>query len=413
MTLHPALTASQRRFAMSGLFGAVALAAIGYIPALSVAPLVAEDLVGSPRWSGVPGAVTVLGMALGASLLSRVMERFGRNFGLSLGFAVATVAVAGTAWSVVLGSLGLVLTTLFLFGAGYGARHLARYAAGDLYPREQRGAAISLVVWAGTIGAVVGPLLLQPSQEIAQRLGAEGLVGPYLLAALASLLAWGLLRILVPPLPDAVGTTELTVLDPAGPALRVRKRNLLRPVRVRFALVAMMVGQFVMVLIMSMTPVHIRHAGEGLTIVGLVLSAHTFGMFALSPLTGFLADRWGRLPVIFTGEAMLLAAALLAAPAAGHDRLQLVVSLFLLGLGWNFGFVAGSALLSESVPDEHRVRAQGLADTIVWSSAAAGSTLGGLLLAMVGYSGLNLIGAAAVTIPPLTYAWLRRQARAH
>jgi MFS family permease len=404
---------------MAGLFSAVALAATGYIPAVSVAPLVAEDLMGSTHWSGLPGAVTVLGMALGAGLLTTAMQWRGRRFGLLLGFAVATVAILLGAMAVEAGGFTLFLATLFVFGAGYGSRHLARYAAGDLYSRRHRGTAISVVVWAGTIGSVGGPLLLEPSQTLALRLGLRGLVGPYLLAAIASALAWFLLRVLVPPLPesqrsDSSSDTSRVAGDDAadGPLapskpIRSSKRNLLRPARVRFALVAMMFGQFVMVLIMSMTPIHIRHAGESLSVVGLVFSAHTLGMFALSPLTGWLADRWGRVPLILTGEVMVLASALLAAPAAGDDRIRLVVSLFLLGLGWNFGFVAGSALLSESVSEDQRLRIQGLADTIVWTSAAAASLLAGVLLAIIGYRGLSLIGGLAILAPPMVYARLR------
>ncbi|MBZ0111587.1 MAG: MFS transporter [Thermoanaerobaculia bacterium] len=400
------LSLTQRRRAMTGLFSAVALAATGYIPAVSVAPLVAEDLMGSAHWSGLPGAVTVLGMALGAGLLTRAMEWRGRRFGLMLGFAVATLAILAGATAVETGAFGLFLATLFVFGGGYGSRHLARYAAGDLYSSRHRGTAISVIVWAGTIGSVGGPLLLEPSQGLALRLGLRGLVGPYLLAAVASALAFTLLRLLVPSLPSTVGPVSADSPSTASLPLP-QKRQLLRPARVRFALVAMMFGQFVMVLIMSMTPIHIRHAGESLSVVGLVFSAHTLGMFALSPLTGWLSDRWGRVPVILTGETMVLASALLAAPAAGDDRVRLVISLFLLGLGWNFGFVAGSALLSESVSEDQRLRIQGLADTIVWTSAAAASLLAGVLLAVTGYRGLSLIGGVAILIPPMVYARLR------
>ena len=395
---------------MIGLFSAVALAAIGYIPAFSVAPLVAEDLFGSPRWSGLPSSIAVFGMALGASFLSSVMARRGRNFGLLLGFAVSTLAVMVAAWGVQAASFPIFLISLFIFGGGYGARHLARYAAGDLYPLEHRGAAISIVVWAGTIGSIVGPLLLKPSQQFALGFGLTGLVGPYLLAAVASVFAWLLLKLLLPPLPHPK-TPSSAAKEDALPAPRVRKRQLLSPPRLRFALVAMMVGQFVMVLIMSMTPVHIRHAGEDLSVVGLVFAAHTFGMFALSPLTGILADRWGRVPVILTGEAMLIASGLLAAPATGNDQVRLVISLFLLGLGWNFGFVGGSALLTESVPEEHRLRIQGFADTIVWSSAAAGSLIAGVLLDIIEYRGLGYFGAAVSLIPPLLGLRLLRRTR--
>ena len=167
----------------------------------------------------------------------------------------------------------------------------------------------------------------------------------------------------------------------------------------RIAVAALIVGQVVMVMIMTMTPVHIRRAGEELGIVGLVIAAHTLGMFALSPVTGFLSDRFGRLRVILAGQAMLVVSALMASLAAGDDRVLLVVSLFLLGLGWNFGFVAGSALLTEDAPPASKLSLQGVADSIVWTSAALASLSSGALLEAGSYSLLALIGAGLVAIP--------------
>jgi MFS family permease len=171
--------------------------------------------------------------------------------------------------------------------------------------------------------------------------------------------------------------------------------------------VALLIGQVVMVLIMTMTPVYIRRAGEGLGIVGLVISAHTLGMFAVSPVTGLLADRLGRVPVMLAGQAILAMSAVMAATAAGDDRALLVVSLFLLGLGWNFGFVAGSAYLTEGVPAAARIPLQGVADAVVWTSGAAASLSSGFLLELSGYPALSIIGAALVAIPVLAYLRLR------
>ena len=399
------MSTTDRRRAMLGLFAAVALAATGYISVISVAPLVAEEMIGSPLWSGVPSAVTIGGMALGASLLSAIMARNSRRFGLLLGFVVASIALSFAALAVGIGSFPLFLVAMFIFGAGYGSQYLSRYAAGDLYDAHHRGTAISLVVWAGTVGSIVAPLLLNPSYRLAERFAVKGLVGPFLLAIAASVLTCFLLVLLVPPLPPPGGHAGGSSAVPSRHALA----ELLARPRVRFALVAMMTGQFVMVLIMSMTPIHIRHAGESLGTVGLVFSAHTLGMFGLSPVTGRLSDRWGRIHVILVGEAMLLAAALMAASSAGDQRWLLVGSLFLLGLGWNFGFVAGSALITESVPEPNRLRIQGLADTIVWSTAATASLAAGFILAAAGYAILSLVGAALVLVPPLVAARYRRE----
>lgn len=381
---------------MAGLFAAGALAATSYIPAVSVVPLAAEDMLGSARWSGVPGALAIAGTALGTAWLTRIMARRSRRFGLQLGFAVAAGAAVLAALAVEITSFPLLLVAMVVLGAGFSSRHLSRYAAGDLYPATERGAAIGIVVWAGTIGSILGPLLLAPVQQAAIRLGASGLVGPYLLAALGTVLACLALGALLPPLhePDGQILDELPTVRPSAALLD----HFRRPAPL-FAVASLMVGQFTMVVIMAMTPLHIRGAGEGLGAVGLVFSAHTLGMFALSPLTGRLADRWGRIPVIVAGQGMLVAAALMAATSPGDHLFTLSGALFLLGLGWNFGFVAASALLSESASHRLRLRVQGAADALAWSSAALANLCSGLLLAAAGYAALNLAGAALVLVP--------------
>ena len=165
------------------------------------------------------------------------------------------------------------------------------------------------------------------------------------------------------------------------------------------AIVALVVGQFVMVLIMTMTPLHMTEHHHDLSAVGLVLSGHTLGMFALSPVSGRLTDRFGAVPVIFLGTAVLAVSSLMAAFAPADGGTILLVALFLLGLGWNFGFVAGSSLLGQQLEIHERARVQGVADAVIWSSAAAASLGSGLIMAAVGYTALGILGAAAVIIP--------------
>ncbi|MEE8367098.1 MAG: MFS transporter [Thermoanaerobaculia bacterium] len=379
-----------RRRAMLGIFSSIAVAAIGYIPALSIAPLVADALLGSARWSGLPAAVTIAGAAVGTTLLSRVMARRTRRFGLNLGFAVVSFAAGFAACAVAFGSFGWFLVAMALFGGGNGARHLSRYAAGDLYAIEFRGRAIATVVWAGTIGSVLGPLLLAPSQALAQSFGADGYVGPYVLAMVAGVVSLLLLVGLVPHLPKAASREQ------AG--ARTSLPELLRWPKVWFAFIAMAVGHFVMVLIMSMTALHIHAAGGGLRTIGLVFSAHTMGMFGLSPITGILSDRWGRFPVIVSGQIMLLVAALMAIPTHGSQTPVLMGALFLLGLGWNFGFVAGSTLLTESIAPAHHLRLQGAADAFTWTVAAASSLLSGFVMTAFGFMALGVLGAVAMSL---------------
>jgi MFS family permease len=154
-----------------------------------------------------------------------------------------------------------------------------------------------------------------------------------------------------------------------------------------------------MVLIMVMTPIHVRDHGHGLGTVGLIISAHTLGMFALSPLTGIVADRIGRLPVILVGHIVLAVAATLAAVADESATGLLALALFLLGLGWNFSFVAGSALLTEGANPAVRVRRQGLGDAVVWTSAAIAGLASGFLLTASSYAVLSIVAASLTVVP--------------
>lgn len=323
------------------------------------------------------------------------------------GQAISVVGALVAAVAVHTSTFPLLVVGLFLFGVGNSSDRLARYAAADITPGERRGSAIALVVWAGTIGSVIGPALLEPAQRFGENVGVTGLAGPYLIATIALVVSGVVLATLLRPDPLEFAQDERP-LEGAEPT---PVQTLLRIPKVAFSIVALVIGQVVMVLIMTMTPIHIRSAGQSLGVVGLVISAHTLGMFALSPVTGWLADRLGRLRVVLVGEVLLLVAALTASLASGGDRLLLVGALFLLGLGWNFGFVAGSALVIEDVDPHARLRVQGVADAFVWMSGAVATLASGFLLDAGGYAELNLVGAALVLIPPLVLLRIRRTTR--
>ncbi len=383
-----------RRRLLGVLFAGSALARTAFIAAITVTSLVAEDLLGAATLSGVPAAAATVGVALGTTPIAALMARRGRRPGIVAGLGVAAAGAGVAAAATVIRSFPLFVMGLLAFGFGNAGDRLARYAAADVAPPERRSFSISMVVWAGTIGSVLGPLLLEPTERLAEAWGVDGLAGAPLLAAAllcaGSVLAFFGLR----PDPLSYGDEARGERPPRVGAVT----PLLGDRRIRYAVVALIVGQVVMVLIMTMTPVQIRRAGEDLGIVGLVIGAHTFGMFAVSPLTGLLADRLGRIPVMLTGQAILVVAAMMAS-TSGADTAWLVVALFLLGLGWNLGFVAGSAYLTEGAPPHLAVRLQGFADTLVWTSGAAASLSSGILLEAAGYGALSLVGAALVAIP--------------
>lgn len=384
---------SARRRLTFTLFAGAALGTTGYIAAATVSSLVVEDLTGRATLAGLPGAVAILGTALGTSLLTmRVVER-GRRPGLVIGYAAGALGATAAAAAVALGSLFLLLAGMAILGIGHASNQLARYTGAELFPPDRRASALSLIVWAGTIGSVVGPSLLEPGGVLATDRGVSELAGGYLVALLAMAAAMLVYFVALRPDPATLAVDAWTspVLPELGDALR-------RP-HVKVALAALISGQVVMVVIMIATPLHIRHHGFDLGIVGLVMSAHTLGMFAFSPLTGRLADAIGRYRTILFGLAVLGVSAIMAASAPTDSTGVLLAAMFLLGLGWNLGFVAGSALLTVGFAPELRARVQGRADSITWVSSALASLSSGIFFEFTDYRIVSLVGLALLAVP--------------
>ena len=389
-------TDAVRRRLIGTLFVGSGLNRTGYLLAVTVMALAAEELLGSARWSGLPAAVTTIGIAVGTVPLSALMARTGRRPGTSIGLVVSALAALTAAGALAIESFFVLTAATFVFGFGAAADRLARYAAADVSDPNKAGSAIAAIVWAGTVGSVVGPSLLRPAQSFAESLGLPGLAGAFLFAAAFLTVSAAVIWMALRPDPLTFAPRSQDADEQAVPWEDVR-RAARRP-NVWYAAVALVVGQLVMVVIMAMTPIHIRNAGLGLESVGLVISAHTFGMFALSPLTGWLTGRIGLVRVIVIGQIMLIASAVIAMPLQGDDTSLLVVALWLLGLGWNFGFVAGSALVTEGLTGALRLRIQGLADTLVWTSGAVAALSSGIVLDWGGYGRLALIGAVVSAV---------------
>jgi MFS family permease len=362
---------------------------MGYTALVAFLPLVSEDLLGSPRWSGIPSAFGTVGTAFGAAWLSRLILRHGRRTGLLVGYLFAAAAAIAAAFAAARSFFPLLALGLFCIGAGYASARLSRYAAAALFEPAKRSAAIGWNVWAATIGSVAGPLLLSPVRRSTDLFDLPGVMGPFFMTALAFGTAGIALAALFPR-----GASETAAAaaksEEGGPSGS--------PARARLALAALVTGQVVMVLVMTMTPIHIRHGGHGLHEVGVVMASHTFGMYAFSPVAGWLSDRFGRTPMIGAAVSFLSASGVLAAVAEPGSWSH-SLALLLLGLGWCFGFVAASALLTESTKGEYRVRLQGMADAYVWGSAAIAGVASGLLLSAFGYSALSLTGAILALVP--------------
>lgn len=378
--------AAVRRRTLGLLATGQILGGLGTGAALSVGALAANALAG-PSWSGMAATMSTLGAALLAIPLARLADRRGRRISLT---TAALVAAAGVA----LGVVGMVLSAvalLFLGLAGAGAATAAalqsRFAATDLAEPRTRGRDLSLVVWSTTVGAVIGPNLAEPGETVGRALGLPPFSGVFVFAVVAQLLAALAYAVFLRPDPLTVSKQlRLDVPSAVGTdAGRSSGRGDLG--LVRLAILATALSHATMVALMAMTPVHLMHGGASLSLVGLTLSLHIAGMFALSPVFGILSDRLGRIPTILLGQAMLVFAALVTA-LGSHDQRLVVTGLILLGLGWSASTVAGSALLNDAAPVANRVRLQGRSDLAMNLAGALGGALSGPVLALVGYTGL-------------------------
>lgn len=384
---------SARRRLSTTLFGGAALGVTGYIAAATVSGLAVEEITGSAALAGLPGAIAVAGTAVGATLLTaRVAER-GRRPGLIAGYLVAVAGAFTALLAVVNAELWLLLAGMLAMGIGHASNQLARYTAAEMFPSDRRASALSLIVWAGTVGSVLGPVLLEPGGSITSSRGYSELAGGYLVTIVFMGLAALLYTVALRPDPATLA------FDGPTKSAKHSLTDVFKRTRVRVALAAMVTGQVVMVLIMTATPLHIRHHGFSLGIVGLVMSAHTLGMFAFSPVTGRLTDRFGHSRIVLAGLVMLGVSAVLAALAPSDSTPLLLVALFLLGLGWNFSFVAGSALLTVGIAPEVRPRLQGRADSITWLASALAAISSGLLFELTDYRLLAVVGLALLAVP--------------
>jgi len=391
-------TAIVQRRTLRLLFATQIVSGMGYAVGSSVGALLAAELAGVGL-SGLAQSAAVVGGALAAIPATAIVHRHGRRPSLAAAYGVATIGAIVVVLAAVHHSVPFLFLGYFLFGGATAANLQARYTAVDLAPADRRGRHLSLIVWATTIGAVAGPPLAAPAGTALAPYGIPTLAAPYVFSALLLLVTAIALLILLRPDPALLAGTA------GGAGERRRLRDGLRAVLERgpaiLGITAVAVGHMVMVGIMAMTPVHIRGAGHDaahtLRIVGIVISVHVAGMYAFAPAVGWLTDRIGRRSVIFAGLGLLLAACAIAG-GAGYDNVRLGVGLFTVGLGWSCTMVAGSTLLTETVPLELRASAQGLSDLVMGLAGASAGALSGVVVSAWEYSGLAW-AAAIATLP--------------
>ncbi len=410
--LGPELTADvvarlQRRTRGTLMAGQV-LAGLGMGSTLSIGAILVAEVSGSPALSGLAATMATLGAALAAIPLARLAARAGRARALATGAALAATGAALCIAAGGLVSTPLLLAGILLIGVGTAVNLQSRFAAADLAAPATRGRDLSLVVWATTVGAVSGPNLIGPGESLGAVLGMPALTGPFLFTIAAQALAAVLYLVALRPDPLRVARRlaleqerrDAAARDAGGgqaAAVAVDDRE-----GIRLALIAIALSHATMVSVMAMTPVHLTDHGATLTIVGLTISLHIAGMYALSPVFGILSDRLGRWGTILLGQGMLVASLLMTGLGAESEG-WVVAGLIALGLGWSASTVAGSALLTDSTAPARRTIVQGRSDLLMSGSGAVGGALAGVVLAMAGYSGLSFaaLGLTAVVVVAL------------
>ena len=395
----------QRRTLVVVVVGQV-LGGAGLAAGISVGALLAQAMLGSDSFAGLPTALFTLGSALTAFLVGRLTQRWGRRTGLVIGFAAGGIGAIGVVVAAVTVSVPLLLVSLFVYGAGTATNLQARYAGTDLASPSQRGKAVSVAMVSTTVGAVAGPNLITPLGRFATTLGIPALAGPFLLAAAAYLAAGAALFLLLRPDPYLLARSLNAAALGAGDGARSAAAAPKPGAGVYAGATVMILTQIAMVAIMTMTPIQMQAHHQGLAAVGLVIGLHVGAMYLPSLLTGALVDRIGRLPMAVASGVTLLAAGLVAAFSPGDSLGLLILALILLGLGWNFGLISGTALVIDATVPENRPRIQGTIDVLIALAGAGGGAMSGVVMASTSYGTLSLAGGflSLLLIPVLLWS---------
>ncbi|MFZ9720168.1 MAG: MFS transporter [Candidatus Nanopelagicaceae bacterium] len=392
------MIATQQAKTVKVLASAQVLNGLGVAGTVAAGSLLVASITDSETLAGLAQTSSVLGAAALALPLARLTSRGGRRLALSVGYIAGLI---GSLMAIIGGAsenLILMLLGTFFVGAASAAGYQARFAAIDLATNETRAKQLSFVVWGLTIGAVAGPNLMEPSGNLAENFGLPRLVGPYLISAVALFLATLVIQIFLRPDPYLLAQKESAVTTAVKRSTKEALSHIKKNERALFAILSIAIGHVAMVSIMVMTAVHMSHVDVTLTIIGLVISIHVVGMYAFSPIVGSISDRMGRINTIKIGVVTLLISAVISGIAAPDDAITLGIGLFLLGLGWSFTLIAGSAFLTESVAPEVKTSAQGASDLVMNLSGAGGGALAGVIIGTLSYGWLCVFAAIPVSL---------------
>ncbi|MCA1170888.1 MFS transporter [Bacillus subtilis] len=388
---------------ISQIFGGAGLAA-----GVTVGALIAQQMLGTDAFAGLPSALFTLGSAGSALIVGRLSQRYGRRTGLSAGFMIGGLGAIGVIMAAIINSIFLLFISLLIYGAGTATNLQARYAGTDLANHKQRATAVSITMVFTTFGAVAGPSLVNVMGDFALSIGVPSLAGPFILAAAAYMLAGVVLFIMLRPDPLVIARTiEVANEEPGDKGHLAATEHTENKKGIIVGATVMVLTQIVMVAIMTMTPVHMRHHGHDLGAVGLVIGFHIGAMYLPSLVTGVLVDRLGRTAMAISSGTTLLLAGVIAAFAPGDSMVLLVIALSLLGLGWNFGLISGTALIVDSTDSATRAKTQGTVDVLIALSGAAGGALSGMIVAGSSYLALSFTGGMLSLLLIPVVVWFR------
>ena len=393
-----AATVPRRGLLLATLFAAQVGGSTGHSIGMAVGGIMAASITGTNRWVGVPVAVGALGAALASWPLSRLMGRFGRRPGLALGYGIAVAGAVLAMGGVLTSSFVMFLLGMTLFGISNTSNLLARYAAADLTPAASRGRAMGLIVWGSTIGSIVGPNLMTPAVAVGARLGLSPVGSAFLISVAGYGLAAILVELLLRPDPLMIARRLEAPIDGIAVTAARSLGAITRDPRVRIAFGSLMVGQLVMIGTTSTSPVYLHAHGHPVGTIGAAVAMHLGGMYVASPLSGWLSDRFGRGMMIALGGLVLLLAMAIAGLVPSSESVLVMIGLFLNGVGWNFAFVAASALLTDALSPNERTSIQGLADLVMGLLGALGSVAGGFVLGTLGFGVLNALGSIIIVL---------------
>ncbi len=391
------------------------LGGVGVASGFAVGGLLAQSL-GGTSMAGFAQAASTLGAAVAAIPLANLAARRGRRVSLSRGYALATIGALLIVAAALTGQIIVMLLGMSLFGVAQAVNLQSRYAGAENVAPAARARAMSVVLWATTVGAVAGPNLAAPGDRFGAGLGLPAFAGPFVFSVVAFATAATVLAVLFRPTPmqpEPHGADEpANPLAPVG-AIAALRWAVGHPVAL-FAVVLIATAHAVMVMVMVMTPVHMGNDGDTLELVGIVISLHVLGMYALSPVFGWATDRVGPLPVAMGGMVLLASALGTGFIAASGGTGLTMVALILLGLGWSAAVIAGSAIVTANAPGHVRVALQGATDAGMNYAGAAAAASAGPILAFGGFEAVN-ITAAAILLPTIVLlpSALRSAQRVH